>query len=156
MNATQYLSGVYLDDHTFIKKDVIWLMEDYHKYKVEYKRQEEIQARVNAYKELVDKDKCKCQRPYDKRHIDGKDECGICGKVYREPIENKMPVYEMSNEQIIDKLNKIFKYKEWLSHKELSEDLTLYEINTYIDKNYLESSLIQDVVGELSYRRLIC
>ena len=35
MDANEYLSGVYLDEHLFSKEDTIKLMEDYHKYKLQ-------------------------------------------------------------------------------------------------------------------------
>ena len=41
MDAKDYLSGVYLDDKNFSKKETIELMEDYFKYKVEYNEQTE-------------------------------------------------------------------------------------------------------------------
>ena len=39
MDAKDYLSGVYLDTKKFSKKEVIELMEDYHKYKTAYIQQ---------------------------------------------------------------------------------------------------------------------
>lgn len=39
MNAKDYLSLVYLDDHVFSKDDTIKLMEEYYKYRIEYDNQ---------------------------------------------------------------------------------------------------------------------
>src|ERR1035437_7901954 len=39
MDAKDFLSGVYLDDRLFTKDELIKLMEDYHSYRREYKKQ---------------------------------------------------------------------------------------------------------------------
>ena len=39
MDAKDYLSLVYLDDHVFSKADTIKLMEEYYKYRIEYDNQ---------------------------------------------------------------------------------------------------------------------